>query len=369
MFLALSFIFIREYVLSDLLIVEEPIDVPTIKSHLVLKEMDPEKWRLTVAKFRHEQPFTVLADLLHHLGNGIPFREGDHSVKSPREILLEDFLDGNLTEVYQPKTPWLFRGVDGRPHVVQGSEPAAEAHPSQLLAEFASYGVPTSRTIQCGSTSSYVSDLIRSLRDDFHLEGEIEWKAIAMARYAPSPRSWSNRWGKSFNFDMIVNKLLQRPTLTGSCRGTHALQALAIIRRVDLSTPILTQSSRAAIIDHLRLTIKQLQSSQRPTGYWAPDWPSSHPNTNDYSRDALLFTEGDLALVTGHHLEWLDLLDEELYLPHHVYQKAVLWCSQLLERTSDKTIYSDFCSYSHCFRAVRRNVSAETLLSEMGDNR
>ncbi len=315
-------------------------------------------------KFRCDEHVETLPDLLHHLGNGFSVQMPDHPDDITRGMLLTGLLDATLPTQYKPKTPWLFRGIDGRPHVSQGIDPGVEGHPSQLLAEFAALGIRSSRVVRSGPTSASIAELIRSLQEDFHLEGQIEWKAIALARYAPSKVGWVNRWGQAFDFDTIVVNLLRRVPTDGSCRGTHILQTLATIWHVDALKPILSESSRDAIRLRLATTIGQLRASQRPEGYWAPDWSASHPNRSDYQRDRLLFSEDQIALVTGHHLEWLDMVDDDFARPDAMQRAAIEWCVRSLERVTTQDVAKNFCAYSHCYRAMTRHSSPETWSGE-----
>ena len=319
-----------------------------------------ERWFDLSRKMRHDRPFLKLADLLHHVGNGLLVRISDSQATAEHRTLLSELLEGNLSTPYIPTTPWMFRGIDGRPHVCQGGDPGADAHPSQLLSELAAFDIPSSQIVRSGSDQARVMDLVESLREDFHLEGEIEWKAMAVARYAPTNSQWVNRWGHTFDFDLITSALLNKSLTDCSCRGTHVLQAIVVLSRVDASVPILSQASRDSISDRIKDTIKRLQLSQRPSGYWAPDWASPHPNRLDYERDHLLFTTEDFALATGHHLEWIDLLDSRFPFPEATRRAAIAWCGRLLEHTDTETIANNFCAYSHCFRALTRAAVSKT---------
>jgi hypothetical protein len=347
-------------------IVDQPITVAISCQWPDLGHLPSSRWSEIANIFRANKQVETLPDLLHHVGNGFSTAMPDDPDNIARRMLLTGLLDGTLTAQYKPKTPWLFRGIDNRPHVSQGLNPGVEGHPSQILAEFAVLGVPSSRVVRSGTASASIAELVRSLQEDFHLEGQIEWKAIAMARYAPSKAGWINRWGQEFDFDKIVINLLRRAPADGSCRGTHLLQALATIWRVDALTSILSESSRDAIRHRLSATIEQLRTSQRPEGYWTPDWPASHPNRSDYLRDHLLFSDDQIALVTGHHLEWLDMVDDGFALPEAMHQAAVRWCVRSLERVTAHSVAENFCAYSHCFRAMTRHFSPETSSGERG---
>jgi len=349
------------------LVLEKPIAIPLLQPFPDLGGSPPERWTRLAGKFRPDQPMASLPDLLHHLGNGYPAQMPEHPDNVTRKMLLGDLLDGTLPDRYQPKTDWLFRGIDDRAHMSQRVDGGAEGHPSQMLAEFAALGVPSSRVVRSGASSASIAELVRSLREDFHLVGEIEWKAMALARYAPTKEPWVNRWGRSFDFDAIVASLLSRSPGQGSCNGIHVLQALAIIRRVDAIRPILSGSSRDAIRDRLAATISTLRAGQRPGGYWAPDWTTTHPNSDDYSQDLLMFTQDEMALVTGHHLEWIDLLGEDLAHDLEFRQAAVDWCTRSLEDASPASIARSFCAYSHCFRAATRDSTVRSWYSKRGD--
>jgi hypothetical protein len=347
-------------------VLERPIPIALSHPCPDLGHPEPERWLKIAHKFRPDGPIKTLPDLLHHIENGFPIQMPDHPDNLTRKKLLANLLDGTLPPQYQPETAWLFRGIDDRPHMSQRVDDGAEGHPSQLLADFAALGIPSARLVRSGATSASIADLVRSLQEDFHLEGEIEWKAIALARYAPTKASWVNRWGRAFDFDAIVVNLLRRVPTEGSCRGTHILQALVVIWRVDALNPILSGSSRDAIRRRLTSTIGQLRASQRDAGYWAPDWPTPHPNRGDYSQDHLLFSEDQLALVTGHHLEWLDMLDDDLALPEATRQAAIEWCVRSLERVTAYSVAKNLCAYSHCLRAVTRDISPEAWSGERG---
>jgi hypothetical protein len=212
---------------------EEPVAI-------ALLEPDPNRgrpeagwWLRLTQKFRQREPVKSLPDLMHHIGNAFSIQMPDRPDEITRSRLLTSLLDGALPPLYQPTTTWLFRGIDGRPHMSQRVDAGAEGHSGQLLTEFAALGIPSSRVVKSGAASAPIAELVRSLREDFHLEGEIEWKTIALARYAPTKGRWVNRWGKAFDFDAITGNRLRRSPGEGSCCGLHVLQALVVIWRVD----------------------------------------------------------------------------------------------------------------------------------------
>lgn len=335
-------------------ILENPIEISPKSNSYVVSSSVITRLQNNSKKISDRKSLISVPDLLHHLSNIQAHSISNRVMTGSGYVLLQSLLDGRSVAEHPFQLSW-FRGIDGRAHFTQSIEPNAEAHPGQLLAYFASFGVPSTRTLKTGQNSAAIGEFVKSLLEDFHLEGELEWKAIALARYAPTSKSWKNRWGKTYDFDRIAGALLDRNSFSGSCRGTHVLQALAILYRVDKTKPLFSNLMRNSVRNRLISTCDRLQATQRQIGYWGPDWHTPHPNIMDYEADLEIFTRSDLALVTGHHLEWLDILPEEISFPEESHRQAVMWCLAELERSSQDEITKNFCAMSHCYRAVSRN--------------
>lgn len=337
----------------------EILNLPvSVKPVYVIRETKalPEGWCQVAAKFSPERPTKSLAEILHHIENKIPETASCSVGNQIREELLESILEGTRHRMHPINPSWLFRDTSGMVRVARYTAGEVEAHPAQILATLASLGTPSDYQISSGGEVATVAELVEALRDDFHLYGEVEWKIMALCRYAPTDKSWTNRWGKSFSFDQITHHLLQLPQGQGSCNGTHLLQTLAVLLEVDGSKKILSTDVRAQIVDHLKDVVDRLQRGQRAEGYWAPDWVTPHPNREDYDQDPEIFQKHQLALITGHHLEWLDLLQDDLDIDQSCRMAAVKWCIGELQRASRGEIQRHFCPYSHCFRAATRNA-------------
>lgn len=315
----------------------------------------PYNWKLIETKFAPDlttKPFPVL---LHHVENWLneEKRSEEDTLLNGSKLLLTLLGSSTDTASNVGSVP-LFRDLKGRPHVLSlAQNPTAEAHFCQFLAVCANLGLPSNELITSGKTSATVGELVEVVREDFHLYGELEWKTMVLARYAPTQYSWTNRWGRSFDFDIIAKKMLSRPYGEGACAGSHALQCLSVLLRVDAEYPLFKLGTRDRIQDYLHGAALLLGKTQRPAGYWAPDWATPLSDPQDSVTDELLFDQKELARATGHHLEWTSLVPAKLAINRAVRDKAVNWCKRMLEEISLNDINSDICSYSHCFRILR----------------
>ncbi len=341
---------------SPVEVLVNPVVVKPLRANPSLSRL-PAGWQRVAAKFRPDRPADSLAEMLHHVENRTPVGAFDDGNRI-REELADSFLKGRPHAKYPVESSWLYRDQDGRPRIARYAVGEVEAHPSQILATFAALDVPSNRVVRSGTTSATLAELIEALRDDFNLDGEVEWKTMALLRYAPTRQSWVNRWGRSFDFDQVAAMLLQLAAGEGSCHGTHVLQTLAVLLRVDATVPVVSPNTREMIRRYLLDVVGRLEAGQRPTGYWAPDWATPHPNRDDYRVDSTLFPRYRLAMVSGHHLEWLDLLDGDISIDATHREAAVRWCIQELNRVTPDEIRQHFCPYSHCFRVATRNADA-----------
>ena len=200
--------------------------------------LSADRWAAIERKFYPNRMIPDVSYLLHHILNwGVDARFTiDTSAVSGR-TMLEILTDGRADPLYGPKAPLLYRAHDGRPRLARFGEPGSEGHPYQVLATFAALGLPSSQRIQSGTNSTTIAQLLEAVRSDFHLQGEIEWTTICLACYAPARRSWTNRWGRTFDFDIIANQFLTRPPGEGACAGTHTLYALTMLLRVQRNSP------------------------------------------------------------------------------------------------------------------------------------
>jgi len=345
-----------------------PVPVPPGLRHHggEIGPLSAEHWTAICRKFYPNQVVPDVSFLIHHLLNwGPDARFAKDTGALAGFTMLEILFDGRAHPLYTPKSPLLYRAPDGRPMLERYGEDGSESHTNQALATFAMMGVQSSRIIRSGGDSASIAELVDAARADFQLQGEVEWTTIALACYAPTPRPWINRWGRPFDFDTIAEHLLAQPYGVGACSGTHLLQALAVMLRVDTEHRLVSDGFRDGIRRYLAGAINRLEAHQRTSGCWTPDWalPLAEPGYEKF--DNALFGEERMVQATGHHLEWLDVAPVDLAIDENVWSRAMNWCVAALERAptiDDKNL----CPYSHCFRMARRYASVADRLGGEG---
>ena len=308
-------------------------------------------------KFRPDGPIKTLPDLLHHIENGFPIQMPDHPDNLARKKLLTHLLDGTLPPQYQPETAWLFRGIDDRPHMSQRVNDGAEGHPSQLLADFAALGIPSAHLVRSGATSASIAELVRSLQEDFHLEGEIEWKAIALARYRRRRRAGSTAGGERSTSTRSCQPAATRARRRVVPRHSHPpgpRRHLACGRAQPDPVRIITRCHPPSSDEHDRAVAGKPANA----GYWAPDWPTPHPNRGDYSQDQLLFG-GSTRLGDGSPLGMARPVGRRPSSARGNSPSRHRVVRSLADSSSRRIPSPRILAYSHCLRAVTRDISPE----------
>jgi hypothetical protein len=221
-----------------------------------------------------------------------------------------------------------------------------EYHPGQGLAALATAGVPLDARISSpGGADGRVGDVLADLVANFSLEGEIFWEAVALAFYLPPNRSWGDKFGKVYTFDDLSDELLRRPLDGSSCAGTHILIALTTILRSDMEAPLLSPGHRTALRSHLRGVVERLERSRLDEGGWAHDW--SEPG-------GIETAPREVIIATGHHLEWLMLLPDDLRPGPSVLGRAAEHSLRLLlEKSEDpEWVRTNYCPAIHAARSA-----------------
>jgi len=239
-------------------------------------------------------------------------------------------------------------------------ERTGENHRDICLATFAELGLPLTTPVTTEDASFTLADLLRDSVENFDIkQDELAWTAVAYAIYLPQ-RQWSNRYGESFSFDDVADALMSTRFEDASCGGTHLLYALTVLLRAKGSADGLSEPVHYELSQYLqRRSIAAIQS-QAGDGSWDLNWHAA-PN-NDASSDALLppsTADFNRLLVTGHLLEWLELLPEEIQPPHDVYMQAARWLCNSLASTSVASL-RNFCPVVHA------QLAARALIDDVG---
>lgn len=236
-----------------------------------------------------------------------------------------------------------------------------ETHPGQVLSALAECQVPLDTTLGPGAQIR-LADLVDNCAKSFRFDDEIEWRAVALAIYRPSPIRWTTNDGDEVSFDQITRALLQQTrshnSEAASCWSTHAYYALAMLYQVDRQMPLWKDLSlQDAVVSTLSNASTRLETTLHPDGSWDEYW--SLPGISR----GVLSTENRL-LVTGHHLEWQVVTPAELRASDAVLLSAGEFILRETEKMSVEKRHEKICACSHGLRALllgRREALAETL--------
>ena len=187
-------------------------------------------------------------------------------------------------------------------HLADGpGAPGGEAHVDQLLQVAAEIGLTLDSPIRSPQGPCTIRDVIVHSMMHFSIHQELEFSATAYSRFLPPFRTWTNRFGQTFDFDQLVAALASRDRGTGCCYGAHVPYALINIVRADQVQPILGEQSRLALKRYFVDVSNRLEEMQSSEGWWDEDWGDAPPPDD---RDSPLQRR---LRTTGHQLEWMAL--------------------------------------------------------------
>jgi hypothetical protein len=270
--------------------------------------------------------------------------------------------------------------------------PAASAHIDQCLAVLGGIGVSLDHPLYTPVGRGTLRNVLEDSVANFQLDVEVEWTAIAYTLYLPPQRSWQNKIGERFDFDMLATEIMSRSFADAPCKGTHGLYALTLMIRAHQLEPILSESCHQLVKTYLRNCVdavgrKQLENGAFP-GEWYADiihqlwyWDIVQQSENNFSEEvgemrdlyvnsrlddgATVATERSgseedrgvdtpsLVQATGHHLEWMIMLPKEMQPDSAVFQRAAAYAFASLEQATDQQLQRDHCPYSHAARMLR----------------
>jgi hypothetical protein len=337
---------------------EAPLSVAPLVSGLVV--LPEQQLALLLNKFEisTEKPVS-LSGYLHQLrlhGRNQAVQKTDFS----QDALLRGLANGESAKALFHASPVqrTMAGVrfETSDPAAQTVELASETHRDQTLAVLAEMGVPLSQPIKVDGRSFSLRDALRDSVANFHLrQKELAWTAFVYALYLPPQRSWTNRYGETYDFDRLVNELTSQPLARTSCAGTHIAFTLVTLSRVDHQIPILSRPTREKLDAWLRTLVRVVRRHQNPDGSWPLDWsrgfgPSVMPQ--GWSHDPN--DPAGLLLATSHLAELLLYLPPDMQCPAGVVRRAGQWLERELVRASTDEILDQFCPYSHAALVVRQ---------------
>lgn len=224
-----------------------------------------------------------------------------------------------------------------------------EAHKDQCLATFAALDLPLSTPVKLNGKSYSLADVLSDSLASFELnQRELEWSAMAFAKYVPPRPAWTNAAGKEINFSKLVAALWAEDFNSETCAGTHLFEALVLIEKADRKHPILDDQTRKWLEAHLKSMMDEIVKSQHADGSWSKAWRGGMKDDSDpMSPFQMSF------LVTGHLLEILNKLDPPLRPPKEVFVKAARWVSSVSGSEEIQANGFWVCPFTHAEHGTR----------------
>ncbi len=245
-------------------------------------------------------------------------------------------------------------GIRGRPMEQQGGSRQRErqAHEGQLLAALAEAGVPLSRPVTTEGGTRSVGAILDDMLANFDTkQKEIEWSAIAIALYLPPRRTWCDKFNRKWSLDDLCKELIDRPLdRKRTCAATHWLYSLSIIIRVDSRIPILSSEVRSSVKAALADAVARAGRYQPASGAWSLRWFEG--DASDDPGTAGPDGGWERILATGHQLEWLALMPEELTPDRAATTRAIRWLHDRIDDYGAASIPGHYCPYSHAVKVL-----------------
>ena len=244
------------------------------------------------------------------------------------------------------------------PHGVRcapvGSGGAQESHRDFCLAVLSEQGIPASFSMTVGGKQFTFKDLLADSIANFHLEQEeIEWTALTYAMWLPPARQWENKFGDSFSFDDLATELMSRPLDEATCVGSHVVQALIMLARVDdEECAILSPDIKDRLVVHLATTVHEMEVAQAADGSWSADWYTGLLRQEDSAPEARTWSVASDSLerrlvATSHLPELLMLLPDELRVADERLLRAGRWLLAQLRDVDPPFVKNNFCPCTH----------------------
>jgi len=194
------------------------------------------------------------------------------------------------------------------------------AHTDDLLVACAEIHLPTSHPVVCaeyehdGLFHGTLHQLVGDSVYRFSPNQELCWTAEAFARFLRVPQ-WQNRFGHRFTLDEVAVSLLSLEWGDGACLGIHNIHALAALRCLSKSDDLLSRPVCERIGTLIRGVSRRLSRIVAAGRLWDSSWPSDQ----EYSQTDPF---GCLT-ATGHHFEWLAMVEPELRPPEVLLRKVL----------------------------------------------
>ena len=230
-----------------------------------------------------------------------------------------------------------------------GKEEGASVHHDHWLACLTEAGVGLHEPVFTPSRRREIADVLQEALRDFRLdESEVEWSAMAFGLWIAPQKSWTTRQGRTLSFDLLADRLMRGHKRFGVCSGTHRLYSLVVLIRLDDDHDILSDETRARIMDHLKSVRDLIAVCQFEDGHWPSNWSDGAEALTKPIEEELY----KKVIATGHHLEWMAIAPQELHVPREQILKAADWVIKTTKEQSASDIAGKYTFFSHIGNAL-----------------
>ena len=230
-----------------------------------------------------------------------------------------------------------------------GKEEGASVHHDHWLACLTEAGVGLHEPVYTPGRQREIADVLQEALRDFHLdEGEVEWSAMAFGLWIAPQKSWTTRQGRTLSFDILADRLMRGHKRFGVCSGTHRLYSLVVLVRLDDDHDILSDETRARIMNHLTSVRDLIAVCQFEDGHWPSNWSEGAESLSKPIDDELY----KKVIATGHHLEWMAIAPAELHVSREQIRKAAGWVIKTTKEQSASDIAGRYTFFSHVGNAL-----------------
>lgn len=326
-------------------VVVHPIrDVPEVVSDAELRDV---LWKLR-PRFRGPKP------RINHVDHALRFWGVEARFDDPQCLSGVEMRE-LLVDYRQFRSAWgedvrsLLRRTDDGVRVRVQEGPASSSHVDHTLASLAEVGTPLDYPVLLDDGETTVRALFENARRRFSLnQQEYEWSTLAFVLYAPTKDEWTTTEGQRIDFDRLVHRIVrQRPTY-GVCYGNHRLHALVMLLRIDEEIDVISDETRAFLVDYLQGITRKFVETQADDGSWDGDWDGSDRMAHGSTRSPM----ERRILVTGHVLEWWALAPDDVQPPRDVVVRAADWIVATVDELSEREVHAYYTYLSHAGRAL-----------------
>lgn len=231
-------------------------------------------------------------------------------------------------------------------HRIVEEKPQGEKHLDETVATLGEIGIPSDRPIRVWDQTATVADGVRAAMSNFSLDQELDFTPVVFALYLPPQRTWTNKFGETFSFDAMCQRMCERPLGEGNCGGCHRMYSLAMVLAADRQHEILSGVSRRNVRSKLLQALDALRRSQRADGSWDALWfdPAKAAPEKDL--------EGKI-MATGHTLEWMAIAPRDIIDDPKMVSRACEALLKLVLAAPRESLRDDYNYYTHAASALK----------------